>query len=54
MDNYGIFMICITISICVNFICDMIESIFKSKYNGDIISKDINEIEDKEEEDNNE
>ena len=52
MDNWGIFMICITISICVNFICDMIESIFKSKYNGDIISQDIdiNEIEDREEE----
>lgn len=52
MDNWGIFMICITISICVNFICDMIESIFKSKYDGDIISQDIdiNEIEDKEEE----
>lgn len=52
MDNYGIFMICITISICVNFICDMIESIFESKYNGDIISQDIdiNEKEEKSEE----
>lgn len=46
MDNYGIFMICITIVICINFICDMIESIFKSKYNGDT---DNNEIEDEEE-----